>query len=181
VLRLPFIGAHGFFDSSFSQKFMHFKKTISEEAAFQKIKQYCAYQERCHTEVKEKLYSYGLYKSQVETIVSKLIEENYLNEERFAIQFAGGKFRMKQWGRKKIAYELGKKRVSSFCIKLALRQIDEADYEATLARQAATKWDSLKGQHHLTRLAKATAYLLQKGFEPPLVQQHLQRLKSKEK
>lgn len=67
------------------------------QQALQKIKNYCAYQERSHQEVKDKLYSFGLYKNEVENILGELIADNYLNEERFARQFAGGKFRMKQW------------------------------------------------------------------------------------
>ncbi len=63
---------------------------LTKEQALYKIKQYCIYQERCHEEVKEKLYSFRLYKTDVEETLSKLIEENYLNEERFAIQYAGG-------------------------------------------------------------------------------------------
>ena len=69
-------------------------KNIGTEAAFRKIKHYCAYQERAHAEVKQKLYGYGLYKNEVEQLISQLIEENYLNEERFAIAFAGGKFQI---------------------------------------------------------------------------------------
>ena len=81
------------------------------EQSLPKIKQYCAYQERCHKEVREKLYSFGLNKEEVNEIISTLINENYLNEERFAIQFAGGKFRMKQWGRIKIKMGLKAKKV----------------------------------------------------------------------
>src|SRR5882762_609956 len=100
------------------------KTRLSQEQALQKAKHYCAYQERCHSEVKEKLYSFGLWKQEVETILSQLIEEGYLNEERFAIQFAGGKFRMKQWGRVKIKYELKQRQVSEYCVKKALKEID---------------------------------------------------------
>ncbi len=70
-------------------------KNIGTERAFQKAKYYCGYQERSHAEMKQKLYGYGLDKAAVEELLSKLIEENYLNEERYAIAFAGGKFRMK--------------------------------------------------------------------------------------
>ena len=92
-------------------------KYYSKEEALQKAKQYCAYQERSHSEVKEKLYSFGLYKKDVDELLSELISENYLNEERFAIMFAGGKFRIKQWGRIKIKYALKQKQVSEYCIK----------------------------------------------------------------
>ncbi|TAH03079.1 MAG: RecX family transcriptional regulator, partial [Sphingobacteriales bacterium] len=90
---------------------MAFTKTLTKEQALQKLRQYCAYQERCHQEVKDKLYSYGLHQQQVEESISQLIEEDYLNEERFAKQYAGGKFRMKQWGKVKITYELKLKKV----------------------------------------------------------------------
>ena len=89
-----------------------FKQHLTVEQAFQKGKHFCSYQERCHTEVKEKLYGFGLNKQAVEMLLSRLIEEDYLNEERYAQQFAGGKFRMKQWGRIKIKYELKQKKIN---------------------------------------------------------------------
>src|SRR5690606_33190020 len=94
------------------------------EQALQKIKQYCAYQERCHSEVRDKLYSFGLRQSEVEEMITLLIVENYLNEERFAIHFAGGKFRMKQWGKHKIKQALKLRKVSDYCINKALKDID---------------------------------------------------------
>lgn len=158
---------------------MQYKKALSVEAALQRLKQYCGYQERCHQEVKEKLYSLGMHKAEVEQVICKLIEENYLNEERFAIQFSGGKFRMKQWGRKKIEYELKQRNISSFCIKLALRQIDDAEYMQCLQKLASTKWQSLKGQQFFTKMAKTQAYLMQKGYEAQLIHHQLQQLTTK--
>ena len=158
---------------------MQFKKYVTEEDALKKIKHYCAYQERCHSEVKEKLYSFGLYKQQVENILSKLIEDNYLNEERFAIAFAGGKFRMKHWGRKKIEYELRQKQVSTFCIKLALKAIDEKDYHSSLLKLATSKWNSVSDEVVYARVAKTYAYLLQKGYESSLIQQQLKQIQNK--
>src|SRR6201996_8784258 len=96
------------------------RTSLSLEQALQKARHYCGYQERCHSEVKEKLYSFGLHKKEVEEALSTLIEENYLNEERFAIQYAGGHFRLKQWGKVKIRYELKQRQVSDYCIKKAL-------------------------------------------------------------
>lgn len=146
-----------------------YKKYVSKDEAFQKIKQYCAYQERNHTETKEKLYGFGLRKYEVEELISKLVEENYLNELRFAIAYAGGKFRMKQWGRVKIKYELKQKRISEYCIKKALLEIDETDYLKILDKLAAKKWNSLKGNHYLTRQAKTQNYLIVKGYEITLI------------
>jgi regulatory protein len=146
------------------------KKYLTKEQAFQKAKYYCAYQERCHAEVKEKLYSMGLWKKDVEEIISQLIEENYLNEERYAIAFAGGKFRMRQWGRIKITFELRQKMISAYCIKKALKQIDAADYEKTLLKLAEEKWQSLKSEKNIfIKKRKTQDYLLQKGFEHEMI------------
>lgn len=143
---------------------------ITKEMALLKIKQYCTYQERCHAEVKEKLYSFGLFKKQVEEIIAQLIEENYLNEERYAIQFAGGKFRMKQWGRVKIKYALKQKQVSDYCIKKALKQIAENEYNRTLHKLAQQKLKALANEKKvLHKKRKLYQYLLQKGYENDLV------------
>ncbi len=158
--------------------FMQYRKQLTGEQAFQKIKQYCTYQERCHLEVKEKLYTYGLFKQQVEELLSRLIEDDYLNEERFAIQFAGGRFRMKQWGRVKIKYALKQKQVSEYCIKKALTQIDEEAYQKTLQQLANKKWKDIseKEPEKFTRMSKTTDYLLQKGFEAELVRTEVMRV-----
>jgi len=143
---------------------------LTKEQALQKLKHYCGYQERCHAEVKEKLYSFGLWKKDVEALLAQLIEENYLNEERFAQLFAGGKFRMKHWGRIKIKYELKQKKLSDYCIKKGLQEIDEDDYMKTLRKLAATKWTSLKNEKNIfTRKNKTMKYLLQKGYESNLI------------
>jgi regulatory protein len=149
------------------------KKYLSKEEALQKLKHYCAYQERCHSEVKEKLYSLGIWKKDHDEIIATLIEENYLNEERFAIAFAGGKFRVKQWGRVKIKYELKQKQVSDYSIKKALKQIDEEDYLEVLDKLAKEKYDSLKSEQYLIRKKKTINYLLAKGFETELVMKTL--------
>ncbi len=157
---------------------MLYRKQFTKEQALQKIKQFCTYQERCHYEVKEKLYTYGIYKQQVEELIAQLIEEDYLNEERFAIQFAGGRFRMKQWGRIKIAYELKQKQVSAYCIKTALKQIDEADYIKTLNKLTEKKWNSIEKEesNKFSRINKTTEYLLQKGYEAALIKEEITTL-----
>jgi regulatory protein len=146
-----------------------YKKTLSKEQAVQKLKHYCGYRERSHTEVREKLYQLGVWKKDHDEIMSSLIEENYLNEERFAVAFAGGHFRIKQWGRVKIKYELKQKQVSDYCIRKALNQIDETEYRATLQKLTATKYSSLKREQWLVRRKKTADYLLQKGYETNLI------------
>jgi regulatory protein len=156
------------------------QQRLTKEQAWQKIKHYCAYQERSHNEVKNKLYGFGLYKSEVEELLSKALEEDYLNEERFAEMFAGGKFRMKNWGKIKIVYELRQKGVSSYNINRGLKAIPDEDYRNTLRKLAEEKWNHLKGEHPLSRQAKTTSYLQQKGYELPLIQQAVQTVKKGE-
>ena len=146
------------------------RKQLSKEQALQKLKHYCGYQERSHSEVKEKLYSLGVWKKDHDEIIAALIEENYLNEERFALAFARGKFRMKQWGRVKIKYELKQRQVSEYSIKKALKQIDEEEYMTSLKKLAEDRYASLKGEQYLVRKKKTIDYLMQKGYEPGLIQ-----------
>lgn len=148
---------------------MPYKQQLSKEQALQKLKHYCAYQERCHSEVKEKLYQLGVWKKNHDEIITTLVEENYLNEERFAIAWAGGKWRVKHWGRVKIIYELKQKQVSEYCIKKALKQIDEDEYLETLNKLAADKYAGLKSEQYLVRKKKTMDYLVSRGFEPVLV------------
>jgi regulatory protein len=158
---------------------MAFQQYLTKEQALQKARHYCGYQERCHQEVKEKLYSLGLRKREVEESLARLIEEDYLNEERFARHFAGGKFRMKQWGRVKIAHELKQKQVSPYCIKQGMKEIEEADYDKTLQKLADAKWKTLKSEKNLfIKLRKTQDYLLQKGYEVELVREMIERIRT---
>ena len=145
-------------------------KYHTKEEALQKAKQYCAYQERCHSEVKDKLYSFGMHTNEVDELLSELITGNYLNEERFAIQFAGGKFRIKQWGRIKIKYALKQKQVSEYSIKKALKAIEENEYNKTLAKLFDQKLKTLKAEKNIfIKKRKLQDHLLQKGFETDLI------------
>ncbi|PVD51098.1 RecX family transcriptional regulator [Terrimonas sp.] len=156
------------------------RKQLSPEQAYEKAKYYCAYQERSHGEAKEKLYSFGIRKEQVELLLSRLIEEDYLNEERFAIQFAGGKFRMKQWGKKKIEQGLKEKQVSSYCIKKALAQIRDTDYKDTLEKLASRKWEELRKERNIfIKMRKLQDYLLQKGYEYEWVKEFIKKIKDR--
>jgi regulatory protein len=152
------------------------KVRIGKEQAIQRIRHYCAYQERAQQEVRDKLYELGMTMDEVEEIMSDLIAENFLNEERFATQFAGGHFRIKGWGKVKIQHALQQKRVSSYNIKIGLKAIDEDAYLKTLETLAAKKWNSLKGERGLSRMAKTQAFLHQRGFEPLLYQPIVQSL-----
>lgn len=153
-------------------------KTLTPEQALQKLRHYCGYQERCHREVVEKLYELGIRKKEHDAMLAALIEGGYLNEERFAIAYAGGKFRIKQWGRIKIAFALRQKQVSEYSIKKALRQIDEEAYWKTLIALTEGRYSSLKAVHWMTRRKKTMDFLQQHGFEPDLVQKAIRQVTS---
>lgn len=133
------------------------------------IRKYCAYQERSQQEVRDKLYSLGLHRSEVEQIISMLITENFLNEERFAIAYARGKFRMKQWGRNKIKTSLKQKEISDYCIRKALHEINEKIYLKTLGKLISEKGKSVKEQNPLKKKYKIAQYAIGRGFEAELV------------
>ena len=154
-------------------------KYLTKEQALQKLRHYCTYQERSHYEVIQKLWELSIKKSEHDEIIATLIDEDYLNEERFAIQFAGGKFRMKDWGKKKILYGLREKKVSDYSIKKALAAIDEEEYIKTLNKLTEEKYNSLKGEQYLERKKKTIDYLIQKGYEYELVNKALSYLAEK--
>jgi regulatory protein len=142
----------------------------SPEKALQKLKHYCGFQERSQFEVRQKLYSLGLFRKEVEELVARLIEEEYLNEERFALGFASGKSRIKGWGRQKIRHELRQKGISEYSIVKALKSLDDSEYEASFRRQADKKWRALQSEKNIfVKKNKWQQYLLQKGFEPTII------------
>lgn len=136
-----------------------------------KIASYCAYQERCQQEVRNKLYSFELFSDQVNELLAWLITENFVNEERFAQTFAGGKFRIKKWGRFKITQALKQKDISDYCIRKGLNEIDETDYLETINLLLKKKISELelRSFNSYQLKDKATKYLISKGFEPNLV------------
>lgn len=146
------------------------KKRITDPAqALAKAEAWCAFQERCQQEVRDKLYDWGLYPDAVESIIADLISKNFIDEERYAIAYAGGKFRIKKWGRVKIRVELKRKRLSDYCIRKGLAVIDEEDYEALLKKLLHEKFRATKESHPLKKKYKVMNYLVSRGFEPELI------------
>jgi regulatory protein len=149
------------------------KKQISKitnpEMALLKMQNWCAYQERCQQESRNKLYEFGLWPDAVENIISQLIESNFLNEERFAIQFVHGKHFIKKWGRIKIKIELKKKKISDYCIKKAIEQIDETEYLKTLKKLMENKQNLTNERNAVKLKLKVLNYALSKGYERDLV------------
>jgi regulatory protein len=149
---------------------------LDPKVAKLKAADYCAYQERSQQEVRDKLYTYGLHQNEVEEVISELIQENFINEERFAKAFIGGKFRMKGWGKRKILQSLKPHKISDYCIKKGLEEIDPDAYYATLKKHAEKKLPSLKGQNDYIIRGKLSQHLVMKGFESDLIREAIQEV-----
>lgn len=158
-----------------------YKKPLTPQQALQKLRHFCAYQERSHQDVREKLLQLNCAKKEHDAIISSLIEDDYLNEERFALAFTGGKWRVKRWGRNRIRYELKQRKVSDYCIKKALQTIEEEEYELVLAGLTAKKYATLASDQYVIRIKKTTDYLMARGFEPELIRAALAGCRSETK
>lgn len=153
--------------SSFNDKGKK-KKTYTYAEAKAKAWAYCAYQERSQQEVRDKLYEYGLYPDEVESLIAELIGDNFLNEERFAKAYAGGKFRVKKWGRYKILQGLKQHRISDYCQRKGMAEIDPDEYYETLLDLARKKKESLIEKDLFVLKNKVVRYLIGKGYEQDL-------------
>ena len=134
----------------------------------ERIRHYCAVMDRCQFQVITKLKSYGVSDALADEILIELIQNKYLDEERFARSFCRGKFKIKRWGRKKIAFELSKLKVSKSCVLLGMSEIDDADYEDVITHLANKKMALLKDKNTIIRKKKVVDYLIRKGYESDL-------------
>lgn len=136
--------------------------------AKQKIEAWCAYRDRCHSEVEKKLYGYGLDDEDTNALLAHLIQSNFVNEQRFAESFVSGKFRIKKWGRNKIIAHLKQKSVPQRCINDALIEIDENEYYLQLQSLALRKWKEKSG-NNFEKKVKVQRFLASKGYEFELI------------
>ncbi len=151
---------------------MHEKKKkprLTPKEAKLKAANYCAYQERSQKEVRNKLYEYGLYRDEVEEVLTNLIIDGFINEERFAKALAGGKFRIKKWGRNRIRLALKEHNISDYCIKKGLAEIEEDEYQNALEALIAKASDQSPETNIFKKRDKISRNLIYKGFEPELV------------
>ena len=144
-------------------------KKFTPTEAKKKIAKYCAYQERCHQEVRDKLYGYGLHKEDVEQIIYELIQHDFINEERFAQAFVRGKFNYKKWGRNRIKLELKRRKISEYCIKKGMKEIDDNAYEQVLESLLVKKMKSLRNLKEYQRNYKSAQFVIGKGYESEIV------------
>ena len=153
------------------------KKTIlTYNQALERSEKYCAYQERCQSEVRNKLYEWGLHSKEVESAIAELISNGFINEERFAKAFTSGKFRIKQWGRIKIKIELRKRKISEYCIKEAFKSIDEEEYLDTLKSIINKKAKQISKTNPWVFKNKLAFFMISKGYERDLVWETLESL-----
>lgn len=145
------------------------KKSYTVNEIKRKIEQYCVYQDRCHKEVEQKMKEYHLIPEAKEMIFLSLLQDNFLNEERFAKSFARGKFRIKNWGKQRIVRELKFKDISMYNIKTALKEIDEKEYIKTIYRITENRNAVISETNNYKRKQKLIGFLLRKGFENELV------------
>ena len=151
-------------------------KGYTVQEATKKIESYCAYQDRCHKEVVSKLKDMGMIPLAIDTIIAQLIEDRFLNEERFAKSFARGKFKIKKWGKNRIVRELKFRDISKYNITTALKEIEPEVYLTTLDNLAKKRLDQITETNTQKRGKKLADYLLYRGWESHLVYEKLKEL-----
>ncbi|MBN8672109.1 MAG: regulatory protein RecX [Flavipsychrobacter sp.] len=149
-------------------------------SARESIYRFCNYQLRSHQEARNKLYELGCKTPEIEELIAELIEKGLLNEEQYARAIARGRFRLKQWGRVKIIQYLKIHKVSDYCIKKSMTEIDPDEYYETLQKLATKKWAELKSEKLVPiRKNKTYRYLLQKGYEGSLINEAINEISKK--
>jgi regulatory protein len=149
------------------------KPSYTLNEATKKIESYCAYQDRCHKEVTQKLKDMGMIPLAINEIISHLIQENYLNEERFAKSYARGKFNIKKWGKRRITNELKQRDISKYNINRALKEINEEDYINTLDSLVKKRTEAVKEKNIQKKRKKIADYLLYRGWESHLIYERI--------
>lgn len=155
---------------------MQTKKTYTVQEATRKLEHYCAYQERCHKEVRKKLESLYMIPEAIDVIIVHLLKHNFLNEARFAKTFVSGKFRIKAWGRRRLTYELKKKDIGKVNINQALAEIEYTEYIEVFNSLAEKKADSITETNKYKKKKKLIDYLLYRGWETHLVYEKVKEL-----
>lgn len=145
--------------------------------ALQKLRHFCSFQERCTSEVRERMYSLGVAKAKQAEIIEQLEREKFLDDRRYAAAFASGKFRINKWGRRKIRYELAGRGIPEAVISKGLEEIDEDEYMEMLRELVRKKYSEIKGEKKLTVRNKIFTFVSGKGFESDLISEAINELK----
>lgn len=145
------------------------RKFFTPQQGLIKAQKYCAYQERCQQEVRGKLYEWGIKKDDLENIISNLISDDFINEERFARAYARGKFRIKKWGRIKIKAALKGFDISSYCIKQAMKEINNEEYISTLKELIKKTYKGKMNTLSLPQQYALAKKIMSKGYEQDII------------
>jgi regulatory protein len=140
-----------------------------------KMENFCAYRERCPKEVRSKLQELGADRDVARQIFKSLLTDKFFDEERFAMAFAGGKFRNNQWGKVRIRLELRMRDIAPDILEQALDAIDMEVYEAVLIKLLQKKLAQYDGDEKARE--KTAAYLIRTGYEPDLVFKNLNQIR----
>ena len=154
------------------------KEVYSVKEAIHKIEHFCAYQERCHEEVVQKLRSMKMDSEEIDSIMVHLIGDNFLNEERFACSFARGKHRIKHWGKIRIVNELKSKKITQTLINIALKEISPEEYTTTFHTLAERHWESIQETNLMKKRKKFCDYMLRRGFESNFIFEKVKELEN---
>ena len=152
------------------------EQSIHIKEVQKKLEHYCAYQERCHLEVNQELKELGVFGNEMDTIISHLIEQNYLNENRFAELFVKGKFNIKKWGKKKLLRELKQRNISDWNIKNAMKEISDTNYWESGQALAEKFWKSNENRPLAVQKKKVWNAMQYRGWETELIMENILRL-----
>ncbi|MBT8218348.1 MAG: RecX family transcriptional regulator [Bacteroidia bacterium] len=144
-------------------------KSMTYEEALVKMERYCAYQERCHSDVRKKLIQLGVFGDRLEKVMASLIENNFLNEQRFANSYTSGKYRLKAWGRRKIKHALESKSISNYCVQKAMLEINDLEYQAVLHRALHKYLSNLSNLSLFEKRGRLYKYAYNKGYEKEII------------
>lgn len=144
-------------------------KPLSPEQVLDKMAKYCAYQERCVKDVNEKLKSFDLTTKDKEEILAYLVDNRFVDDERFARSFVKGKINQSGWGLNKIRFHLMQKGIAKGLIDLSLEAYDEEAYRQRLIEVLRVKSKTVKAANDFEKNRKLAAFAIQRGFEAGLV------------
>lgn len=155
---------------------MNFQKPliIDFKMALEKAAKYCAYQERCHWEIERKFKEWNIDEEIQDEVIAELIQQNFLNEERFALAFVQGKVNIKKWGRYKIKMELQARQISTYSINKAIQEIDEEKYILNLQEILNKKSQTVIAQNDFEKKMKLLKFLSSKGYETEIINEQIE-------
>lgn len=151
-------------------------KNYTLEELVHKAASYCSISEHCISEVKEKLKNWEVDQSKSDTIINRLIANDFINEKRYSNAFVKDKFRFNKWGKVKISYALQQKGIDKQSIAEALALIDDGEYEEMLADLLQSKVKTIKWEYEYEKMGKLFQFAQSRGFESSVIDRVIRNL-----